>query len=80
MPVLAPVDESGVYIEGYDWLTGQHVADIARPIFESLKREGLLLSDRVLRARLPALLALQDRADLPPGGRVVHLDGQARIS
>jgi len=40
MPVLAPVDESGVYIEGYDWLTGQHVADIARPVFESLKEKG----------------------------------------
>jgi isoleucyl-tRNA synthetase len=40
MPVLAPVDESGVYVEGYDWLTGQRVADIARPIFESLKEKG----------------------------------------
>ncbi|HEY7021867.1 MAG TPA: isoleucine--tRNA ligase [Ktedonobacterales bacterium] len=40
MPVLAPVDESGVYVEGYDWLTGQHVADIARPVFESLKEKG----------------------------------------
>jgi isoleucyl-tRNA synthetase len=40
MPVLAPVDESGVYIEGYNWLTGQHVADIARPVFESLKEKG----------------------------------------
>jgi len=40
MPVLAPVDESGFYVEGYDWLTGQRVADIARPIFESLKEKG----------------------------------------
>jgi isoleucyl-tRNA synthetase len=40
MPVLAPVDEGGVYIEGYDWLMGQHVADIARPVFESLKEKG----------------------------------------
>jgi isoleucyl-tRNA synthetase len=40
LPVLAPLDESGVYVDGYDWLTGQHVAEVARPIFESLRTTG----------------------------------------
>ena len=30
LPVLAPLDESGVYVDGFGWLTGQHVADVAR--------------------------------------------------
>jgi isoleucyl-tRNA synthetase len=41
LPVLAPVDENGVYVEGYDWLTGMHVAEVARSIFEDLRRKDL---------------------------------------
>jgi isoleucyl-tRNA synthetase len=41
LPVLAPVDESGVYLDGYDWLTGMRVAEVARSIFEDLRRKGL---------------------------------------
>jgi isoleucyl-tRNA synthetase len=40
LPVLAPLDESGVYLDGYDWLSGANVADVARPIFESLRSKG----------------------------------------
>jgi isoleucyl-tRNA synthetase len=40
LAVLAPVDESGYYVSGYDWLTGMHVSDVARPIFDDLKRKG----------------------------------------
>jgi isoleucyl-tRNA synthetase len=41
LPVLAPVDENGVYVAGYDWLTGMKVAEVARSIFEDLRRKGL---------------------------------------
>ncbi|HEX2350138.1 MAG TPA: isoleucine--tRNA ligase [Ktedonobacterales bacterium] len=40
LPALAPVDESGVYVDGYDWLTGMAVKEVARPIFESLRAKG----------------------------------------
>jgi isoleucyl-tRNA synthetase len=40
LPPLAPVDESGYYVEGYDWLTGMHVSEVARPIFDDLKKRG----------------------------------------
>lgn len=40
LPVLAPLDESGVYIDGFDWLTGQHVTDVKDPIVEALKVKG----------------------------------------
>ena len=77
LPVLAPVDESGVYRRRLRLADGRcHVVPRWRaPIFDNLTREGLFLPDRVLPARLPALLALRDRTDLPAGGRVVHLDG-----
>jgi len=42
LPVLAPLDEFGVYTEGFGWLTGQNVAEVAEPIFEDLERKGLL--------------------------------------
>ncbi len=42
LAVLAPVDENGVYVDGYDWLTGQPVGQVARPIFDDLRRKGLL--------------------------------------
>ena len=38
--ILAPVDESGVYVSGYDWLSGMQVSEVARPIFEHLRRKG----------------------------------------
>ena len=41
LPVLAPLDEAGIFVEGYAWLTGQTVREVASPIFEDLKRRGL---------------------------------------
>ncbi|MGO8949195.1 MAG: isoleucine--tRNA ligase [Ktedonobacterales bacterium] len=38
--ILAPVDESGFYVAGYSWLSGMQVSDVARPIFEHLRRTG----------------------------------------
>src|SRR5579883_3049937 len=38
--ILAPVDESGVYVEGYEWLSGKQVSEVARPIFENLRQKG----------------------------------------
>ena len=39
--ILSPVDENGVYVDGYGWLMGQHVGQVAHPIFEDLRRKGL---------------------------------------
>ncbi|MBP7689244.1 MAG: isoleucine--tRNA ligase, partial [Thermoflexales bacterium] len=40
LPVIAPLDESGVYIDGFDWLTGKHVTEVKDPIVEALKLKG----------------------------------------
>jgi isoleucyl-tRNA synthetase len=41
LPAIAPLDESGVYVDGFDWLTGREVATVAEPIIENLKGKGL---------------------------------------
>jgi isoleucyl-tRNA synthetase len=41
LPVIAPLDENGVYGEGFAWLTGMNVGQVTEPIVEDLKRKGL---------------------------------------
>jgi isoleucyl-tRNA synthetase len=41
-PMIAPLDEEGVFLDGFDWLTGKHVSQVAGPIFDDLERKGLL--------------------------------------
>ncbi|RAQ94547.1 isoleucine--tRNA ligase [Thermogemmatispora tikiterensis] len=53
LAVLAPVDEFGVYVEGYDWLTGQSVSEVARPVAENLAQKGLLYRSQNYRHRYP---------------------------
>jgi isoleucyl-tRNA synthetase len=42
LPVVAPLDEAGVYMDGFAWLTGQNVHDVAQPIFDDLQGKGRL--------------------------------------
>ena len=43
LPVIAPLDENGVYMAGFDWLTGRPVDEVTAPIVDHLKEQGLLL-------------------------------------
>ena len=40
LPVVAPLDESGHYLEGFDWLSGLDVAGITPRIVEQLEATG----------------------------------------
>jgi len=42
LAVVAPLDEAGVYLEGFDWLTGRNAADVAADVIADLKQRGLL--------------------------------------
>ncbi|MFB0568888.1 MAG: isoleucine--tRNA ligase [Nitrososphaeria archaeon] len=42
LPVVAPLDEFGAFLEGFDWLTGTYVYQSAEPIIEDLGKKGLL--------------------------------------
>jgi isoleucyl-tRNA synthetase len=42
LPAIAPLDEFGVFRPGFAWLSGLSVANSAGPIFEDLRRKGIL--------------------------------------
>jgi isoleucyl-tRNA synthetase len=41
LAIIAPLSEGGIFVEGFDWLTGMHVNDSAQPIFENITGKGL---------------------------------------
>ncbi len=53
LAVIAPVDEFGVYVAGYDWLTGQDAADVGQQIAENLAQKGLLYRPQNYKHRYP---------------------------
>ena len=53
LPVVAPLDEYGVFIDGLGWLSGTHVYDSAEPIFEDMRRKGLILRTEDYTHRYP---------------------------
>ena len=48
-----PVDENGVYVAGFDWLTGRHVTEVARPIADDLRRKGYFYQTRAYKHVYP---------------------------
>ena len=41
LPVVAPLDEAGVYLDGFGSLTGQFAGDVKDQVFDSLKEKGI---------------------------------------
>ncbi len=42
LATIAPLDEFGNYIQGFDWLTGRNVAEVNQDIFDNLRDKGIL--------------------------------------
>ncbi|MGI6368591.1 MAG: class I tRNA ligase family protein [Anaerolineae bacterium] len=42
LPIVAPLDEEGHFVEGFGWLSGMDQEDVRQPIFDDLDRRGLL--------------------------------------
>jgi isoleucyl-tRNA synthetase len=42
LPAIAPLDEEGVFVEGFGSFTGTHVSESAGRVFENLREKGLL--------------------------------------
>jgi isoleucyl-tRNA synthetase len=40
LPVIAPIDESGVFLDGFGPFTGMSAFEVAEPVFESLREKG----------------------------------------
>ncbi|MCC6955591.1 MAG: isoleucine--tRNA ligase [Anaerolineales bacterium] len=52
-PLVAPLTDEGFFVEGFGWLSGKHVSEIATPIFEDLERKGLLYQVKPYTHRYP---------------------------
>ncbi len=42
LAVVAPLDEAGIYLDGFDWLSGRRVAEVADDIIADLKKRDRL--------------------------------------
>jgi isoleucyl-tRNA synthetase len=53
LPVVAPLDESGIFIDGFGALSGRDVRHVAEPIVEHLRREGRFYRLETITHRYP---------------------------
>ncbi len=53
LPAIAPLDEEGVFVEGFGSLTGTDVSDSSERVFESLREKELLYRIEDYRHRYP---------------------------
>ena len=53
LPVVAPLDESGIFVDGFGSLSGRDVRDVAEPIIEHLRREGRFYRLETITHRYP---------------------------
>ena len=53
LPVVAPLDENGIYVNGFDWLVGQSAHDVAQAIFENLNEKGVYYRKQRYAHRYP---------------------------
>ncbi len=42
LPLLAPIDDEGVFVSEFGWLEGMQVEQVSQPIFDDLAHKGLL--------------------------------------
>ncbi|MSQ11475.1 MAG: isoleucine--tRNA ligase [Dehalococcoidia bacterium] len=42
LAVIAPLDESGTFMNGFGWLTGMSVSQVNEPVFKDLRQKGAL--------------------------------------
>ena len=53
LPVIAPLDEDGHVVDGFDWLTDMPVSEVPQPIFDNLKEKGVLYGVEEYTHRYP---------------------------
>ena len=52
-PLVAPLDDEGIFVDGFGWLTGLEVSTVAQPIFENLEQKGALYQVEPYSHRYP---------------------------
>jgi len=53
LAAIAPLDQYGTFIEGFDWLSGQNVMNVADPILKNLKEKNILYRKETITHRYP---------------------------
>ncbi|MGH2391568.1 MAG: class I tRNA ligase family protein, partial [Chloroflexota bacterium] len=53
LPVLGPIDEAGLYVEGYGFLTGQSAQEVTKAVLQSLREKGILYRTEEYKHRYP---------------------------
>jgi len=53
LPTIAPLNEFGIFVEGFDWLSGMHAYDTPKLVIENLKGKGLLFKVEDYTHRYP---------------------------
>lgn len=53
LPAVAPLSEDGSYVDGFGWLTGRQVLDVAPDIVRALEEKGLLFKQHRFSHRYP---------------------------
>ena len=53
LPLVAPLNDEGVFIQGFDWLSGMQVADVTDPILDNLDEKHLLYRQEPYTHRYP---------------------------
>jgi isoleucyl-tRNA synthetase len=53
LPMIAPLDEEGHFVKGFDWLSGKHVSEVPQPIFDYLEKTGRLYKVAMYTHRYP---------------------------
>ncbi|MEO0129859.1 MAG: isoleucine--tRNA ligase [candidate division WOR-3 bacterium] len=53
LKTIAPLDELGYYIEGFDWLSGRNVNEVTEAIIEDLQKRGILYNVEDYTHRYP---------------------------
>jgi len=53
LPIIAPIDESGRYVSGFDWLTGREAPNVAESIVDDLEQRHVFYHLEPYRHRYP---------------------------
>ncbi|MFZ0544415.1 MAG: class I tRNA ligase family protein [Candidatus Promineifilaceae bacterium] len=53
LPVIAPLDENGLYVDGFDWLSGRSAAEVAEDVFTNLREKDVYYRKQRYSHRYP---------------------------
>lgn len=53
LPAPSPLDENGIYVEGYDWLTGKKHIDAGKEVISDMEKRGFMYALKDYTHRYP---------------------------